>query len=107
MLAAAVANCLCASLLFCARRVRVEPGRIRAEITTGYTRNENGRLRIGGMRVRLDPGFAPQDAARAGRCVRLFEDFCTVSQSVRQGIPIAVEVAGFPSLAPSMSGPAS
>jgi uncharacterized OsmC-like protein len=90
LLAAAVANCLCASLLFCARKARVETGRIRADVTASYVRNESGRLRIGNMRVQLDPDFP--DPATAGRCLEIFEEFCIVSQSVRQGIPIEVEI---------------
>jgi hypothetical protein len=32
------------------------------------------------------------DAGRLKRCEQLFEDFCTVTSSVRQGIPVNVSV---------------
>jgi len=33
------------------------------------------------------------DAGRLERCERLFEDFCIVTASIRQGIPVKVRVA--------------
>ena len=33
-----------------------------------------------------------QGSPRLKRCLDLFEDFCVVTASVRQGIPVSVEV---------------
>ena len=33
-----------------------------------------------------------EDPSRAQRCLGLFEDFCVVTASVKQGIPVSVEV---------------
>src|SRR5574342_353253 len=52
LVAAAIANCLSASLLFCMRdKFKQRPGRLRAEVTGQLTRSERGRLRIGSFDV--------------------------------------------------------
>jgi organic hydroperoxide reductase OsmC/OhrA len=96
MLAAAVANCLSASLLFCLTKSLDEmPSRsIEAEATCKLVRDEKKRLRVGGLEVVLTIGTELAQAARLKRCMELFEDFCVVSASVRRGIPIEVEVRG-------------
>ncbi len=58
------------------------------EVSGTIERNEAGRLRVSRIEVRLAPELEEADAARVKRCVDLFEDFCTVTQSVRQGIDI-------------------
>jgi organic hydroperoxide reductase OsmC/OhrA len=96
LLAAAVGNCLAASLLFCLRKARIHVKQLRASVTGDLVRTARGRLRVGGIRVRLAPDVAPEDRDRMARCLGLFEDFCIVTESVRQGIPVAVEVAAEP-----------
>jgi uncharacterized OsmC-like protein len=93
LLAAAVGNCMSASLKFCLDRSRVELLDMRVEVDGSIERNERGRFRIGSLRVRLEPTVAEADRERIGRCLDVFEDFCIVGQSVRQGIAIAVDVA--------------
>lgn len=93
MLAAAVGQCMSASLLYCLRRAHVEVPELRTTVHGTLERNERGRLRIGGLRVVIHPGISPEDRARTERCLELFEDFCVVGQSVRRGIPVEVEVA--------------
>lgn len=91
LLAAAVGSCMSASLLFCARRGRVPVEGIRTTVEGTLVRNETGRLRIGGLKVRLHPALG-EDADRWTRCLEVFEDYCIVGQSVRDGIPLDVEV---------------
>jgi hypothetical protein len=43
--------------------------------------------------VVLTPCIAVTEQGRFDRCKALFEDFCIVTESVRQGIPITVQVA--------------
>lgn len=92
LLAAAVGSCLSASLLFCLRKSRIELSELRTTVDGTITRNERGRLRIGGLRVRLAPELTSEQRARIGRCLDLFQDFCIVTESVREGIAIEVEV---------------
>lgn len=90
LLAAAVGNCLCASLVFCMEKARSEVPALCAEVSTKIERNERGRLRITHMSVRLFPQVG--DEQRFQRCREIFEDFCIVTQSVREGIDVDVQV---------------
>jgi len=92
LLAAAIGNCLTASLLFCLQRSKIELTGTRTRVSARAERNEKGRLRFGGFAVRIELPVAAGDAGRLARCLALFEDYCTVTASVRRGIPVAVEV---------------
>lgn len=92
ILAAAVGNCLAASFLLCARKSRAKLGPVRADVKATLARNEQGRIRVSRLDVRLDPRLAPEDQEKAARCRQLFEDYCIVTQSVRQGIDVQVTV---------------
>jgi uncharacterized OsmC-like protein len=89
LLAAAVANCLSASLLFCLGKFKQDPEGLTAHVTGKMVRNEQGRLRVGGIAVdiRLE-----QTVERLAHCADQFEDFCVVTDSVRNGIPVTVQV---------------
>ncbi len=93
LVAAAVANCLSASLLFCLRdKFKQHPGRLRAQVTGQLTRTERGRLRIGGFDVAIRLAERAQDLGHLDRCTQQFEDFCVVTDSIRRGIPVRVRV---------------
>lgn len=100
LLAAAVGSCLSASLLFCLRKSRVEVSQLRTTVSGTIVRNERGRLRIGGIRVRLAPEVSAEQRARMGRCLDLFQDFCIVTESVREGIAVDVAVENAPAAVP-------
>ena len=104
LLATAVANCLAASLLFCLGKARLSVDGLEAEVVTEFARNEAGRLRIGGLRVRLSPQWTAETAAKAQRCLGIFESFCVVTESVRHGLPVTVEVDGVPSASEDVGG---
>jgi uncharacterized OsmC-like protein len=92
VLGAAVGNCLSASLLFCLRKARVNVEGMRTEVRGIIGRNEKGRFRVENIAVRVITEIPPEDQPRVDRCLKVFEDFCIVSASVRQGIDIDVEV---------------
>jgi uncharacterized OsmC-like protein len=92
MLLAGVANCLTASLLFAVRKFKQDAGGIRATATAVTERNENKRLRITSIDVAITLGAPGADIDSLDRILSQFEDFCTVSQSVQQGIPMTVTV---------------
>lgn len=92
LLAAAIGGCLSASLTLCLNIAHLEPDAVNAHVTTRMARNESGRLRIEGIDVELTPCFAG-DQSRFDRCKAFYEDFCIVTESVRQGIPVNVRIA--------------
>jgi uncharacterized OsmC-like protein len=92
LLAAAAANCLAASLLFCLRKTRAEVKDLTVSAVARTERNEAGRLRISRIDVEIAPDVAADDVGRLLRCEGLFEDFCIVTASVRRGIPVTVSV---------------
>jgi organic hydroperoxide reductase OsmC/OhrA len=92
LLAAAVGNCLASSLLFCMQKARLTASGLEVQVETRTARNDAGRLRIDQIRVRLEPAVTEEVEARMHRCVGLFENFCLVTGSVREGIDVHVEV---------------
>ncbi len=92
VLAAAIGNCLSASLMFCLQRSKLMVDSIRAEVTPKVKRNEEGRWRIQHIQVTININTSEEDSKRIQRCIEIFENYCIVTASVRQGIPIDVEV---------------
>lgn len=92
LLAAAVANCLSASLLFALQKYKNDPGTVRATATLTLGRNEAKRMRVThiGVEVELEKPAAELDHLE--RVLAQFEEFCVVTQSVRAGIDVAVKV---------------
>lgn len=92
LLAAGVANCLSASLLFALRKFKNLPGPITTTVSARNERNAQGRLRVAGIGVDIRIGSPAQELAHLDRVLAQFEDFCVVTQSVRAGIPVEVTV---------------
>jgi len=92
LLCASVGNCLCDSLLFALRKFKQAPEPLRAEVQADVGRNPEGRLRILGIHVTITLGVAARALEHLERALSQFEEFCTVTQSVRQAIPVRVTV---------------
>jgi len=92
LLAAAVANCLSDSLLFALRKFKQKPEPISCSVEAGVGRNAEGRLRVLTMKAVLRLGVPSASLQHLDRVLEQFESFCTVTQSVGQGIAITVEV---------------
>ncbi len=93
LLAASVANCLSASLLFCLQKSKVDGVKVRSTVTGQMVRNERKRLRMGDLDVKIHVrGVGVEDEARLKRCLGLFEDYCVVTASVKEGLAVNVEV---------------
>ncbi len=92
MLAAAVANCLSASLLFCLKKNAAPAQSVKTQVTCILARNEKQRLRVGDLEVAITIDTEHFEATRLKRCLAMFEDFCVVTASIREGIPVKVSV---------------
>jgi uncharacterized OsmC-like protein len=94
MLAAAIGNCLSASLLFASKKQGLNLMGLHTEVKVEIVKNENRRLRIGKVVVAIDPGLKPEEMEKARAAAAMFEDFCTVTASIRQGIPVEASIKG-------------
>jgi uncharacterized OsmC-like protein len=92
LLATAVGHCLAASLTYCLGRSRVALQGLTVDVEGTLVRNEQGRLRVSELRVTLAPDVDAEALPRLQRCRELFEQFCIVTESVRHGIDVQVNV---------------
>ncbi len=90
LLSAAVGHCLSSSLLYCLRKARIEAKNIETTVRTSVERNEQGYLRVKKIDVQIHLETNEKDRTRLPRCLEIFENYCTVTESVRQGIQINV-----------------
>ena len=91
ILAAAIGNCLAASLVFCLQKAKIATSGVSADVEVEIVRSEKRRLRIGKVNVTLHTKLSADHPALTS-CLATFEEFCVVTQSVRQGIDVAVRV---------------
>jgi uncharacterized OsmC-like protein len=93
LVAAGVANCLSASLVFCLHgKFKQAIGPLRTKVHGELVRNDKGRLRIGRFDVTIALAEEAAAVQHLRRCLEQFEDFCVVTESVRHGIPVGVRV---------------
>lgn len=92
LLAAAVGNCLSDSLLFALRKFKQAPEPLRCDVQAEVGRNTEGRLRVLSIKAVLTLGVPAASLQHLERVLGQFEAYCTVTQSVAQGIPVSVEV---------------
>jgi uncharacterized OsmC-like protein len=92
LLCAAVGNCLSDSLLFALRKFKQQPEPLRCTVEAEVGRNAEGRMRVLQLQARLQLGVPAAALEHLDRVLSQFEEFCTVTQSVRQGLPVQLEV---------------
>ena len=101
MLALAVLGCLSASFIFCLKKrdFKVDDFVANAEVT--IARNEKGFWRVKKIDVKIEPKINdPEALKRAKQCLKtvgdgvsLFEQYCIVTQAVREGIEININLS--------------
>lgn len=91
LLAAAVANCLAASLVFAIRKFKEDPGKVHAQVKATIDR-EDKRWRVTHIEVTLKLGNMAGSIPHIQRALASFEDYCVVTQSVRKGVTVDVSV---------------
>lgn len=92
-LGSAIAHCLSATLINTMARSRVPISAVTTHARVSVGRNARGRSRVQKLEVEME--VVPtneEDRERFDRGVGIFEDYCTVSGAVREGIPITVQV---------------
>ncbi len=92
LLSTAVGHCLSSSLIFCLKKARVRIKKLNTIVTANIERNKEGYLRIAGLNVQIQLEVADEDKMKVPRCLTIFENYCTVTQSVRQGINVKVNI---------------
>ncbi|MCC6805815.1 MAG: OsmC family protein [Deltaproteobacteria bacterium] len=92
ILAAAIGDCLSASLLFCMKKNGADVSALTSDVKVELVRNDNNRLRIGKVAVTLHPTITGADDPTLQKCLPMFEDFCVVTQSVREGLDVEVKI---------------
>ena len=81
-----------ASLFFALQKYKQDAGGIVTTGTARIDRDENKRLRVQEIAITLRLGKNGSEIDHLDRIRTQFEEFCTVTQSVRRGIPVNVTV---------------
>jgi uncharacterized OsmC-like protein len=92
LLSAAVGSCLSSSLLYCLSKAHVKIKNFETTVKTNITRNEQGYLRVKNLGVQIHLDVEDEDKVRVPRCLEIFENYCTVTSSVRKGIEVNVKI---------------
>lgn len=92
LVTAAVCSCLGSSFTFCASKVRAELTGLTVIANAQISRVE-GYLRVTNIDVTINPQFKEEEATKKqDRCIALFRNYCTVTESVTRGIPVNVNI---------------
>ncbi len=91
LLATSSLNCLMASLLFCLKKKRVDIDSLEGKVT-GTIERVDDRLRVTKLDVEITPDIDEEDEKKLEKCKEIFEDYCVVTQSIRNGIDVDVDV---------------
>ncbi|MFX1488025.1 MAG: OsmC family protein [Promethearchaeota archaeon] len=100
LLALGVLGCLSASFIFCLKKRNFKVDDFKAEAEVIIARNDKGFLRIKRIDVDIEPKITdPATFKRAKQCLKsvkdnnsFFEQYCIVTQSVRSGIEVNVNI---------------
>lgn len=91
MLAIAVGHCLSASLVETLRHAGIHVKASTTEAIAVVAPNEDGNPRIKRIDVTIRP-VVDKESGNIKRCIDVFENYCTVCQSIRPAIPVHVDV---------------
>ena len=93
MLGLALLGCLSASFIFCLKKRNLTLDDLKAEAELTIARNEKGFWRVKKVDVDIDIKISdPETLKRADQCRKMFEQYCIVTQAVREGIDVEVNV---------------
>ncbi|MHA1194521.1 MAG: OsmC family protein [Promethearchaeota archaeon] len=93
LLGMAILGCLSASFIFCIKKRNLTLNNLKAEGTVIISRNNKGFLRVKKIDVKINTKINyPETLKRAKLCKKMFENYCTITQSVRNGINVNVDI---------------
>lgn len=93
LLASAVMGCLSASLMFCLGKKNLQFDDFQAEAEIITAKNEKKFWKVKELNVRLIPKTNDEAVIkRLQQCQQFFENYCTVTESVRAGIKVNVDI---------------
>lgn len=90
LLSVAVGHCLSSSLLYCLKKAKIKVNNLNTLIKTNVERNQEGYLRVESLHAQIRLEVNEEDKQRVPKCLSIFENYCTVTQSVRRGIEVKV-----------------
>ena len=93
LLGLAVLGCLEASFEFCMQKKNFKLNELRGKAEVLMKKNEKGFWRVKKINIEINPTIEnPEMRKRADQCKKMFEQYCIVTQSVREGIEINVNL---------------
>lgn len=92
LLSAAIGQCLTSSLIYCLQKIKVTVKNLETTVNLYTSRNDEGRIRVKNIDVQIHLEVEEKDQPRVPRCLEIFENYCTVTQSVMKGIEINLKI---------------
>ncbi len=93
LLGLAVLGCLSASFEFCLKKRNFPLEDLEATAEVTLSRTQKGFWRVKKIDCNIIPKISDPDALkRANQCLKMFEQYCIVTESVRRGIDVNVNV---------------
>lgn len=92
LLSAAVGECIGSSLVWCLERARVKIRGLETTVRMDLLKVEGGYWRIKGIRAEVLLQVDEGERGRMPRCLELFEEYCTVTQGLRLGTRVDIDV---------------
>ena len=93
MLGMAVLGCLSASFIFCLKKREFTIDDLDGQAEVVIAKNEKGFWRVRHIDVNIKPKIdSPEMRKRADQCRKMFEQYCIVTQAVREGIEVNVNL---------------
>lgn len=93
LLALSVLGCLAASFSFCLNKKEFSLSDLLGHAEVTIARNDKHLWRVKKIDVRISPKIdTPELRKRADQCAKFFEQYCIISESLRNGIEVNLEL---------------
>jgi len=93
LLALSVLSCLAASFTFCLKKKGFTLKDLNGKAEVVIRRNEKGFWRIKSIYINITPKIDdPNMLKRADKCMKFFEQYCIISESLRDGMEVNVKI---------------